>query len=71
MAVVSMLRSFGACAMNDATTLEDLHEELLDLNEKAESIQACADAEKRDLTEDEQGEIDGIFARRSTKKFAE
>jgi HK97 family phage major capsid protein len=46
----------------DGTTIATLQERLLELNEEAESIQAAADAEKRDLTEDEQTKVDSIFA---------
>ena len=40
-----------------------LKDELLELNERAQVIQATADAEHRPLTEDEQKELDGTFAR--------
>ena len=33
-----------------------------DLSDQAQAIQATADAEDRDLTEDEQKTVDGIFA---------
>lgn len=61
MIVLNALAAFGAQVYNDATTIDELQDQLLDLNEKAESIQAAADAEQRDLTQDEQEEIDGIF----------
>lgn len=47
---------------NDAATMEQLQNRLLELNDSAKNIQARADAEKRDLTEDEQKEIQQIFA---------
>jgi predicted phage gp36 major capsid-like protein len=46
-----------------ADPVEDLQARMLDLQEQATSIQARADAESRDLTEDEQKELDGIFAK--------
>lgn len=58
-----VLADFGQMRMfNDATAVEDLQNRLLDLKDQANNIQARADAEKRDLTEDEQGEIQTIFA---------
>jgi HK97 family phage major capsid protein len=45
-----------------ADTIESLQNRLLDLRDQANNIQARADAEKRDLTEDEQTEIQAIFA---------
>ena len=42
--------------------LESLQDRLLDLNEQAQSIQAAADAEKRDLSEDESKKLDAIFS---------
>jgi len=47
---------------NDSTPLEDLRQQLVDLNKQANGIQAKADAEDRDLTADEQEEINQIFA---------
>ncbi len=43
--------------------IKELKDELLNLNERAQVIQATADAEHRPLTEDEQKELDGIFAK--------
>lgn len=43
-------------------SLEAQREILLDLNEQIEGIQARADSEDRDLTDDEVKEIDGLFA---------
>lgn len=44
------------------TSIEQLKARLVELNEVGKAIQAKADAEKRDLTADEQTEIDQIFA---------
>ena len=46
----------------DSAEIEDLQNNLLDLRDQANNIQARADAEKRPLTGDEQKEIEGIFA---------
>lgn len=43
-------------------TLENLQNKLIELKEEANSIQARADAEKRELTADEEKEIEQIFA---------
>jgi HK97 family phage major capsid protein len=48
--------------MNDAATIDSLQDRLLELKDSANNIQARADAEKRDLTEDETKEIEQIFA---------
>lgn len=45
----------------EAQSIEDLQAELLDLTERAETIQANADGESRDLSEDEQEELERIF----------
>lgn len=45
-----------------AVTIEDLEDRLIDLKDQGNNIQARADAEARDLTEDEQAEIEQIFA---------
>lgn len=45
-----------------AETIEQLQNHLLELRDEMNNIQARADAEKRDLTEDEQKEIERIFA---------
>lgn len=44
-------------------TIEGLQQERIDINERAQAIQATALAEGRDLTEDEQHEVDKILAR--------
>lgn len=56
-AVIAGLRIF-----NDAVTLDDLQNKLLDLAEQARNIQARADAESRQLTDDERTQVDNIFA---------
>jgi len=41
--------------------IQDLRDELVDLNQRAQTIQASADAEKRTLSEDEEKEVNSIF----------
>ena len=43
-------------------TIKALKERLAELNERAQSIQALADKEKRDLSQEEDGELVSIFA---------
>jgi HK97 family phage major capsid protein len=52
----------GLRIYNDAVTLDDLQNKLLDLTDQAQNIQARADAESRQLTDDERTQIDNIFA---------
>ena len=59
---INLLMSFGAIVRNDGITIESLNDELLNLNEQAESIQASADSEGRGLTEDETNRLNDIFA---------
>lgn len=59
----SFLAANPVAIFNDATKLEELRDELATLSQQAQNLQNTADAEKRDLTEDEQTEIDTIFAR--------
>lgn len=47
---------------NDATTMEQLQGKLVELRDAANNIQARADAEKRELTADEQTEVGQIFS---------
>ncbi len=47
---------------NDANTVEQLQERLVELKDAGNNIQARADAEKRELTGDEQKEIGEIFS---------
>lgn len=49
-------------ADTQAVTIESLQDRLIDLRDQANNIQARADAESRDLTDDEQREVEGIFA---------
>jgi HK97 family phage major capsid protein len=42
--------------------IEQLRARLVELNETGKAIQAKADAEKRDLTKEEQDEVDAVFA---------
>lgn len=58
--VIKALVAFGACAVNEATTIGDLQDQLLEINQQTESIQAKADAEQRALTEDEEDEINKL-----------
>jgi HK97 family phage major capsid protein len=51
-----------AMVFNDAETLENLQNKLIELNTAGNGIQARADAEKRELTADEQKEMSEIFA---------
>lgn len=50
-----------AVSRNDASTIEGLQDRLLELKDQANNIQARADAEQRDLTEDESTEVGKIF----------
>ncbi|MCK9504707.1 MAG: phage major capsid protein [Porticoccaceae bacterium] len=65
-ALLAAALSNGFRFFNDDTfrdeKLEALQDRLLDLNEQAQSIQAAADAEKRDLSDDESRSLDAIFA---------
>lgn len=45
-----------------ADMIESLKESLLDINEQVQVVQAKADAEKRDLAEDEEKDIHALFA---------
>jgi HK97 family phage major capsid protein len=48
---------------NDFNTVEDLQNELLELNQGMRNIQARADAENRELTDEESAEIESSLAR--------
>jgi len=48
--------------MNFDEVIDDLQADLLDCNEKVQAIQAQADGEKRELTEDETAEVDRLMA---------
>lgn len=45
----------------DANTLQELRDRLIELNDRAQTIKAAADAAKRDFTSDEEKELDDIF----------
>jgi len=64
---VAVALAFGfnpsnAIVRNDAVTVESLQDRLLDLRDQANNIQARADAESRDMTEDETAEFEKITA---------
>lgn len=52
----------AAMVRNNAITVEDLQNRLLDLHEQAKNVQARVDAEQRDPTEDEVKELENLFA---------
>lgn len=62
----ALLVDAAACAAlhvrNDAITIESLQNKLLELDQAAKNVQARADAERRALSEDEDREIQQIFA---------
>lgn len=66
MAVISALSCCGAEVYADATSIETMNEELIDLHSQAQDIQNAADAEERELTEDENGAIDELMAKFKT-----
>lgn len=58
-----LLAQFPASAIrNDGTAIDELKSRLVDLNQAAIDVQNRADAEERDLTEEETDKIDGILA---------
>lgn len=64
-ALESFLRSTAgprAVMFNEANRLEDLRNQMIELNEQMNNIQARADAEKRSLSADETTEIETLFA---------
>jgi HK97 family phage major capsid protein len=53
----------SAIVKNDpAATLEDMQNRLIELSQNANNIKARAEAEKRDMTDDERKDLDQIFA---------
>ena len=64
MTILLTLASMGAIVRNDAVSLDDLYDELLDIQQRIEDIQGKADGENRALTEDEEKDIQVLF-----KKF--
>jgi len=59
---VAVAVALGLNPHNDGKTIEELKEKLLTLNENVKNIQAKADAEKRELNEQESKDVAGIFA---------
>ncbi|MBM9615315.1 phage major capsid protein [Desulfobulbus rhabdoformis] len=55
-----------ALLRNDGVTVDELKEQLIDLNEQAQTIQALADAERRALTEDEETNLESVMAQFDT-----
>jgi HK97 family phage major capsid protein len=63
-ALLALLAVSSASIHNDANTIEALTGRLVELNDRAQEIQALAKAEgDRDFTDDESAELDAIFAR--------
>ena len=62
-ALAAVLASVGFTAHADihGRALEELQNKLLTLNEAAQTIQATADGENRQLTDQEQADVEGIF----------
>jgi HK97 family phage major capsid protein len=54
---------FFADGPQDDVRLQELRQELVDISDSTKALQAQADAEKRDLTEQERSEIDRLLAR--------
>lgn len=52
----------SAVVRNDGASLESMQNRLIELNASANNIKALAEAEKRDLTDDERKDLDQIFA---------
>ena len=57
-AILSALAAFGAMVRNDATAMDALRQNLIQLAEHSRDIQAAADAENRALTDEENAKID-------------
>lgn len=58
---MSVAIAAGLMIFNDAISLDDLNDKLINLKDAAKNIQAKADAENRPLTGDEESEITKIF----------
>lgn len=54
--------SVNARVRADGSSLEDMQNRLLELSQNANNIKAAAEAEKRDLSDDERRDLDQIFA---------
>lgn len=63
-AAVAMSLGFAESAVvrNDAASLEQMQNRLIELNAEANNIKARAAAEQRDMTDDERKDLDQIFA---------
>jgi HK97 family phage major capsid protein len=55
--------SIRTLIFNDGTKVDELRDELVTLSDQAKTLQATADAEKRGLSDEENTEIEKIFAR--------
>lgn len=62
LAWISALISMGARVFNDGNPIETLKNKLVDLDQSAQDIVNRADAEGRDLTDDETEQVDSILA---------
>jgi len=60
MSAISQLVALGCDVRNEPVSIDDLNEELLNIHGKVEDIQNAADAEERELTEDEANTIDEL-----------
>lgn len=61
MLFIQMLMSFSACVRADALSIDDLNLKLVDLHGQAQDIQNAADAEGRELTDEESGAVDELM----------
>jgi len=57
-----LLAQFPGAIRNDGTAIDELKSRLIDLNQAAIDVQNAADAEDRDLSDDESDKIDQILA---------
>lgn len=60
--LLMLLAQFPAAIRNDGSAIDELKSRLIDLNQAAIDVQNAADAEERDLTDDESDKIDSILA---------
>ena len=58
---IQMLMSFSACVRADALSIDDLNAKLVDIHSQAQDIQNAADAEGRELTDEESGAVDELM----------
>jgi HK97 family phage major capsid protein len=61
-ALLVLLAGSPRIYFNDGNTLQSLRDRLVELNDRAVTIQAAADAAKRDFSTEEATELDDIFA---------